>query len=76
MGTAGQFIAELQMARRRGNVSLETEQHLKYEFRKLGWSAADSILAAAIGCEIDRPDREAAALRSLCTAVFGSIAGE
>jgi hypothetical protein len=71
MSTAGQFIAELQRERRNGNVSSETEQHLKHEFRKLGWGASDPTLAAAIGAEIDRLSREAATLRKLCAALFG-----
>jgi hypothetical protein len=33
---------------------LETEQHLKHEFRKLGWNAPDPTLATAIGVKIDR----------------------
>jgi hypothetical protein len=65
MTTAGQFIAELQKERRSGNISSETEQHLKHEFRKLGWDATDATLSAAIGSEIDRLEREAATLRKL-----------
>ena len=49
----------------------ETEQHLKHEFRKLGWDASDPALAAAIGAEIDRLSREAATLRKLRAALFG-----
>jgi hypothetical protein len=71
MSIAGQFISELQRERRSGNVSSETEQHLKHEFRKLGWDASDPILAAAIGTEIDRLSREAATLRKLRAALFG-----
>jgi hypothetical protein len=71
MSMAGQFISELQRERRSGNVSSETEQHLKHEFRKLGWDASDPTLAAAIGAEIDRLSREAATLRKLRAAVFG-----
>jgi hypothetical protein len=71
MSTAGQFIAELQRERRGGNVSWETEQHLKLEFRKLGWDASDPALAAAIGAEIDRLKREAATLNKLRAALFG-----
>jgi len=69
---AGRFIAELQRERRDGNVSSETEQHLKHEFRKLGWDAPESALAAAVGEEINRLDREAATLRRLRAAVFGT----
>ncbi len=68
---ADQFIAELQQERRRGNVSSETEQHLKHEFRRLGSDASGATLAAAIRVEIDRLDREAATLRMLCAARFG-----
>jgi hypothetical protein len=71
MSIAGQFISELQRERRSGNVSSETEQHLKHEFRKLGWDASDPFLAAAIGAEIDRLSREAATLRKLRAALFG-----
>jgi hypothetical protein len=68
---AGQFIAELQKERRSGNVSSETEQNLKHEFRTLGRGASDSALATAIGAEIDRLTREAATLRKLRAAMFG-----
>jgi hypothetical protein len=71
MTTAAEFIAELQQERRGGNVSNETEQHLKHEFRKLGREASDLILSAAIGSEIDRLEREAATLRRLRETVFG-----
>jgi hypothetical protein len=71
MTTSGKFIAELQRERRHGTVSSETEQHLKHEFRKLGWEASNSTLATAIGMEIDRLDREAATLRKLRAAIFG-----
>jgi hypothetical protein len=71
MTTAGEFISELQRERRNGNVSSETEQHLKHEFRKLGWDASDATLAAAIGAEIDRLDREAATLRKLRAGLLG-----
>ena len=71
MTTAGEFISELQRERRNGNVSSETEQHLKHEFRKLGWDASDATLAAAIGSEIDRLDREAATLRKLRAGLLG-----
>jgi hypothetical protein len=71
MSIAGQFIAELQRERRSGNVSSETEQHLKHEFRKLGWDASGSTLVAAIGVEIDRLNREAATLRKLRASLFG-----
>ena len=71
MGTARQFIAELQRERQRGNVSSETEQHLKHEFRTLGRDASESNLAAAVETEIDRLIREAATLRKLRDVLFG-----
>jgi hypothetical protein len=40
MTTAGDFITALQQEQRIGNVSSETEQHLKHEFRKLGRDAS------------------------------------
>jgi hypothetical protein len=73
MTTAGQFIAELQRERRHGNVSSETEQHLKHEFRKLGRDASNSTLETAIGVEIDRLDREAATLRKLRVVLLGIV---
>jgi hypothetical protein len=71
MTTAGQFIADLQKERRVGNVSGETEQHLKHEFRKLGWDASEVTLATAIDSEINRLEREAATLRKLRAGFFG-----
>jgi hypothetical protein len=73
MTRAVQFIAELQKERRSGNVSSETEQHLKHEFRKLGREATDAVLATAIGTEIDRLEREAATLRKLRSALLEGI---
>jgi hypothetical protein len=70
MTTAAQFIAELQKERRSGNVSSETEQHLKHEFRSLGPNVMDAAFAAAIGSEVDRLEREAATLRRLQTELF------
>jgi hypothetical protein len=75
MTVAGRFIADLQKERRIGNVSSETEQHLKREFRRLGWEAPDATLAAAIDSEIDRLAREAAALRKLRASVFEGDGG-
>jgi hypothetical protein len=43
MTTAGQFIAGLQKERRIGNLSGETEQHLKHAFRGLGWDASSRL---------------------------------
>ena len=71
MSIAGQFIAELQRERRSGNVSSETEQHLKHEFRQLGRDAPNAALAAAVGVEIDRLSREAGTLGKLRAALFG-----
>ena len=50
---------------------METEQHLKHEFRKLGWGVSDPTLAAAIEAEIDRLSREAATLRKLRDTLLG-----
>ena len=72
MKAAAEFIAQLQSERRRGNVSGETEQHLKHEFRKLGRNASDLILSAAVGSEINRLEREAATLRKLRETLFGA----
>jgi hypothetical protein len=71
MTAAGQFIAELHQERRRGKVTSETELHLKHVFRKLGWDTPASTLAAAVGEEIDRLEREVATLRRLRAEVLG-----
>ena len=72
MSIVGQFIAALQQEQRIGNVSAETEQHLKHEFRKLGGArAANNVLAAALDAEIDRLERQAATLRRLRDDLLG-----
>jgi len=48
MTTSGQFITVLQAEQRLGNVSSETEQHLKHEFRRPGRDASSPTLAAAV----------------------------
>jgi hypothetical protein len=65
MTITGNFIAALQAERKIGKVSSETELHLKHELRKLGWDASASTLAAAVGEEIERLDKEASTLRKL-----------
>jgi hypothetical protein len=75
MTLAGRFIADLQKERRIGNVSSETEQHLKREFRRLGWEAPDATLAVVIDSEIHRLEREAAALRKLRASLFEGDGG-
>jgi hypothetical protein len=65
MTIAGTFITALQQEQRIGNVSSETEQHLKHEFRKLGRDVSNSVLAAAVEAEINRLTRQADALRRL-----------
>jgi hypothetical protein len=65
MTVAGDFIMSLQDEQRKGNVSSETEQHLKHEFRKLGRDAPNDTLAGAVDAEIGRLERQAAALRRL-----------
>ena len=69
MTFAGNFITDLQREQRIGNVSSETEQHLKHEFRKLGRDASGPTLAAAVDAEIDRLERQAATLRRLRAAL-------
>jgi len=66
MTIAGNFITALQQEQLIGNVSSETEQHLKHEFRKLGGpNASHTMLVAAVDAEIDRLGRQAATLRRL-----------
>ena len=63
--TAGQLITALQTEQKIGNVSAETEQHLKHEFRMLGKDAPNTILVAAVEAEINRLERQAATLWQL-----------
>ena len=76
MTIAGNFIADLQAEQKIGNVSYETEQHLKHEFRKLGRDASGTMLAAAVDAEINRLERQAATLRRLRAGLVGrGVAG-
>jgi hypothetical protein len=70
MTIAGNFITDLQAEQRIGNVSSETEQRLKHEFRKLGRDASGPTLATAVGAEIERLERQAVTLRRLCVALL------
>jgi hypothetical protein len=73
MTVAGDFITSLQDEQKKGNVSSETEQHLKHEFRKLGGDAPNSTLAAAVDAEVDRLERQAATLRRLREGLLGVV---
>ena len=44
---------------------------MKLAFRTLGRDAPDAALAAAVGAEIDRVERDAAVLRKLRSELFG-----
>ena len=65
MTIAGNFIRSLQHEQKQGNVSSETEQHLKHEFRKIGRDAPGATLAEAVDAEIERLERQAATLRRM-----------
>jgi len=71
MTLARQFITDLQREQKVGNVSSETEQHLKHEFRKLGSKASHDMLAAAVQAEIDRLEIQAATLRRMRESLLG-----
>ena len=62
---SGSFLAELGQERRNGTISPDTEQRVKLAFRTLGRDAPDAALAAAVGAEIDRLERDATVLRKL-----------
>lgn len=62
MTIAGNFITDLQAEQPLGNISYETEQHLKHEFRKLGRDASARTLAAAVEAEIKRLERQVGTL--------------
>jgi hypothetical protein len=73
MTVGGDFITALQSQRGIGNVSSETEQHLKHEFRKFGGSdASHTTLATAVDAERGRPQRQAATLRRLREGLLGA----
>jgi hypothetical protein len=67
------LLVELQKERQRGNISGETEQHLKHEFRKLGRDASLETLARAVRSESDRLEREAALLRQMEMAILSGL---
>ncbi len=71
MSNAGAFIAALKGELRNGNLSDASEQHLRYEFRRIGWDAPDDRFAASISEEIGRLEREIATLRRLRASCFG-----
>jgi hypothetical protein len=70
MAIAGNFITDLQREQKIRNVSHDTEQHLKHEFRKLGRDASGPSLAAAVEAEIDGLERQATTLRRLCAGLL------
>ncbi len=72
MTTAGTLTAALGAERRKGNLSAETEQHLRHELRRAGWQSDDSALVEPISLEIERLEREAATLRKLRAEIFGA----
>jgi hypothetical protein len=73
---ASNFIAALQREQRIGNVSSETEQHLKHEFRKLGGAdATTGVLAAAVDTEINRLTKQATTLQRLRESLLGPASG-
>jgi hypothetical protein len=61
----GQFLAELGQERRNGNISPDMGQRVKLAFRTVSWDAPDAALAAAVGAEIDRVERDVAVVRKL-----------
>jgi hypothetical protein len=71
MTAAEKFIAALHTDRLNGNVSGETEQHFKSEFRHLGRDASVEVLAGAVEAEIARLERQAATLRRLRDGLLG-----
>lgn len=71
MTTAGTLTAALGAERRKGNLSAETEHHLRHELRRRGWQAEDAALVEPLSLEIERLEREAATLRKLRADIFG-----
>jgi hypothetical protein len=73
MFIARQFTTVLQQEQRIGNVSSETEPHLKREFRKVGRDATGQTLALAVEAEINRLERQATTLRRLREGLLGVL---
>lgn len=71
MTTAGTLTAALGSERRQGNLSAETEQHLRHELRRIGWQSPDAALLVPLDLEIARLEREAATLRRLRAEILG-----
>jgi hypothetical protein len=69
--TAGALTFALRAERQNGNLSAETEAHLRHELRRRGWESDDASLVEPITQEIDRLEREAATLRKLRATMFG-----
>jgi hypothetical protein len=69
--TAGALTFALRTERQNGNLSAETEAHLRHEMRRRGWQSDEARLVEPITQEIDRLEREAATLRKLREAMFG-----
>jgi hypothetical protein len=69
--TAGALTFALRSERQNGNLSAETETHLRHELRRRGWQSDDALLAEPLSQEIARLEREAATLRKLRATMFG-----
>ena len=69
--TAGALTFALRTERQKGNLSAETEAHLRHELRRRGWQSDDARLLEPISQEIARLEREAATLRRLRATMFG-----
>ena len=68
------FVAAVKEQMRLGNVTANTEHHLRREFSQLGWDRDHSFHAAKVDLEIGRLEKEAETLRTLRKAWFGEPA--
>jgi hypothetical protein len=69
--TAGALTFALRAERQKGNLSAETEAHLRHELRRRGWHSDEARMVEPITLEIERLEREAATLRKLRATMFG-----
>jgi len=68
------FVSAVKEQMRLGNVTANTEHHLRREFSQLGWDRDHAFHAAKVDQEVGRLEREAETLRALRAAWFGEPA--
>lgn len=67
------FVASLKREMRVGQVTAQTEHHLRREFSQIGWNRDDTLHAAKVDEEIRRLEAEVRVLRTLREQAFGNL---